>query len=150
VCRSAGNAFNPSSRAWELVASTPLTELALPEAVLDILTQGGVPMGPSTIQEQVSATGREDRRQSMGGILQSLKRRGEVEQVARDRCAMVSKVVPHSYHGSAPPPSWSSHLPWGGRAFRQPCGLSSVSSVRARVRSPELAQLVVRMLCGHG
>jgi len=36
--------------------------LTLSDAVFGIVTQGGATMGPSTIHQQLSAAGREDRR----------------------------------------------------------------------------------------
>jgi hypothetical protein len=46
-----------------------------------------MPLGPTAIKERLAAAGRRDRPQSVGGILQSLKRRGRVEQVGRGQWA---------------------------------------------------------------
>ena len=72
-----------------LEAPTPLAELTLSDAVVEILKRAAVPMGPKAIHEELSAAGREDQARSIGGVLQSLKQRGRVEQVARGRWSVV-------------------------------------------------------------
>ena len=72
-----------------LVQPTALAELTLSAAVVEVLKKAPAPLGPSAIHEELSAGGREDPLRSIGGILQSLKRRGTVEQVARGLWAAI-------------------------------------------------------------
>ncbi len=72
-----------------ITAPTSLAELTLSDAVVEILKRAAVPLGPTAVYEQLSAGGREDQVRSIGGVLQSLKRRSRVEQVARGRWSAV-------------------------------------------------------------
>jgi hypothetical protein len=68
-----------------VVPTAPFTELTYSDAVVEVLVREGEPLGPSAIYERLTAEGRADRERSLGGILQSLKRSGRVEQVSRGR-----------------------------------------------------------------
>ena len=73
-----------------LPAPTPLAELTLSDAIVEILKRATVPLGPAAIYEQLSDEGRDDQQRSIGGVLHALKQRGRVERVARGSWVAVS------------------------------------------------------------
>jgi hypothetical protein len=68
---------------------TPLTELKLTDAVVEVLLQERVPLKPEVINDRLEAAGRDVNRKSIGGTLNKLKHDGRVEKVGRGSWAAI-------------------------------------------------------------